>query len=326
MFHAIIFLNYRPLCFHAVALAAAITCLLAGATSCYAQQVADVTIGKWRPKDGLYASPDKDFEMQCGEYGDVVIGLKERSVSGHEWGCKIDKLTQRASSVLQLNMTCNDLNLALHLKKPEGTLFKEVMLLKRIDERSVSVRRTLNGKFEDSAWRADYCPDEAQRMYAEAAASERARKEYKLPEELSRPNQWRPKDGIYAGTGPEFGDRCAKSSDIVVGLVDGSISSGNAKCKVVAVMNTGQAAMSLSMTCNRPLTKQAPSPEKKDSGASARREDRPSTFEVIRMSRIHDNSFHMQKTVNRKFEDDGGPVAYCPEEAQRVNATKKASK
>lgn len=325
MFHAI-FLNYRPLSFHAVALAAAVTCLLIGATSCYAQEVADVTIGKWRPKDGLYASPAKDFEMQCGEYGDVVIELKERSVSGHEWDCKIDKFTQRASSVLQLHMTCNDLNLEGHLKKPEGTQFKEVMLLKRIDEKSVSVRRTLNGKFEGSAWQADYCPDGAQRMYAEAVASERARKEYKLPEELQRPNQWRPKDGIYAGTGPEFSDRCAKSGDVAVGLVDGSISGGKAHCKVVSVMNTGRAAMSLSITCNQPSAKQAPSPAKKGSAANARQEDTPSTFDVIRMSRIDDNSFHMQKTVNRKFEDDGGPVAYCPEEAQRAYAARKAGK
>ena len=29
-------------------------------------------------------------------------------------------------------------------------------------------------------------------------------------------------------------------------------------------------------------------------------------MDVIRMSRIDDNTFHMQKTVDKKFRDDGG--------------------
>ena len=49
-------------------------------------------------------------------------------------------------------------------------------------------------------------------------------------------------------------------------------------------------------------------------------------MDVIRMSRIDDNTFHMQKTVDKKFKDDGGPVAYCPEEAQRAYAVTKAKK
>ena len=93
------------------------------------------------------------------------------------------------------------------------------------------------------------------RIEEKKRAKEEAR--YKIPEQLSRSSQWRPKDGIYASTGPDFGDRCAKSGDVAIGLVDGSISSGKAQCKVVEVMNTGQAAMSLNMTCNQPSAKQA---------------------------------------------------------------------
>lgn len=185
MRHANMFLNCKQRsCRVIAALAFFVICLLADAPPCLTQESAKGATEKWRPKDGLYASPDKDFEMHCGEYGDVVIALKEKSVSGHEWGCTINKLTETAPSTIQLNMTCSDLNLAVHIKKPEETRFKEIMLLKRINEKSISVRRTLNGKFEDSAWQADYCPDGAQRMYAEAVASERSRNEYKIPEQL----------------------------------------------------------------------------------------------------------------------------------------------
>lgn len=91
-------------------------------------------------------------------------------------------------------------------------------------------------------------------------------------------------------------------------------------------MNTGLAAMSLSMTCNQPSAKQTPSPTKKGSEANSRREAGTLSMDVIRMSRIDDNTFHMQKTVDKKFKDDGGPVAYCPEEAQRAYAVTKAKK
>jgi hypothetical protein len=34
----------------------------------------------------------------------------------------------------------------------------------------------------------------------------------------------------------------------------------------------------------------------------------------------------MQKTVDKKFKDDGGPVAYCPEDAQRAYAARVTKK
>jgi hypothetical protein len=62
-------------------------------------------------------------------------------------------------------MICDDYNLALYLnprdKNAEGRKFKEVMLLRRINENAISVRRTLNGKFKGSSWQADYCPEQS---------------------------------------------------------------------------------------------------------------------------------------------------------------------
>lgn len=139
---------------------------------------------------------------------------------------------------------------------------------------------------------------------------------------------WRPKDGIYASPGADFGDRCAKSGDVTIGLTEGSISSGKSQCKVVGLMNTGQAAVSLNMTCSPEAGKQAPPSKKRGGDANPRGHvypQTPSTY-VIRMSRIDDNTFHMQKTVDRKLRDDGGPVAYCPEDAQRAYAARMTKK
>ena len=91
------------------------------------------------------------------------------------------------------------------------------------------------------------------------------------------------------------------------------------------MMNTGLAAMSLNMTCIQPSAK-PPSPAKKNSEGNSPREAGTSSMDVIRMSWIHGNTFHMQKTMDKRFKDDGGPVAYCPEEAQRAYAARKVSK
>lgn len=331
MLHANIFLNCKQRDYRVIAaLVVSVVCMFAGPTPCLSQESAKGTTEKWRPKDGLYASPDKNLEMRCGEFGELAISLSEKSVSGNEWSCRITRLTDTTPSSVKIDMTCYDYNLALSLDERDPNAyerkFKEIMLLKRVNDTSMSVRKTLNGQFKGPSWQADYCPEDVQREHIEQATHAVEEAKYKIPEQLSRPNQWRPKDGIYASTGPDFGDRCAKSGDVAIGLTDGSISSGKAQCKVVEVMNTGQAAMSLNMTCSQPETKQARTPAKKGAEANSPREAGTLSMDVIRMSRIDDNTFHMQKTVDKKFRDDGGPVAYCPEEAQRAYAARKANK
>jgi hypothetical protein len=139
------------------------------------------------------------------------IDLAERSIGGNEWSCEVKRLTDTARASIRLDMNCYDLNLAESLnrpdKNPEDRTFKEVMILERISDHATSVRKTLNGKFRGPAWQADYCPDEAQRAHDEADARARAKSEYKIPEQLSRPNQWRPMVGIYASTGTVFSER-----------------------------------------------------------------------------------------------------------------------
>jgi len=310
-----------------VRLTFAISCLLGAATSAFAQRSATPAVEQWRPADGYYESPGKDFDSDCRkEYGVFTIELAEKSVQGFEWSCEINKITDTAPGAIKLNMTCYDINMPTSKRDPNAgeRPFKEIMLLERLNEKSLTVRKTLNGKFKGPSWRADYCPEDVQRAHIEEKKRVEEEARYKVPEQLLNPKQWRPKDGIYATPGADFNDRCTKSGDVVVGLTDGAISSGKAECKVVGLMSTGQASVSL--TCSPEAGKQASSSKKKGGDANASKDPETSSADIIRMRRIDDNTFHMQKTVDRKFKDDGGPVAYCPEEAQRAYAASRVRK
>jgi hypothetical protein len=50
-------------------------------------------------------------------------------------------------------------------------------VLKKIDSHSMVVRKTVDGKFKDPEWKAVYCPKEAQQMYRDATAENRAKSE-----------------------------------------------------------------------------------------------------------------------------------------------------
>jgi hypothetical protein len=160
--------------------ASALTCLLGTATLALAQDGAKHP-EKWRPKDGTYAGPGKDFDRQCGEFGDVIVELTEKKVSGNEWSCDVTKLSDTAPGVIRLEMSCDDYNLGLAINDPNpyDRKFKEIMLLKKLDEMTIFVRKTSNGKFAYPRWRASYCPEEAQRMYIEAKARNKAEAEQK---------------------------------------------------------------------------------------------------------------------------------------------------
>jgi hypothetical protein len=152
--------------------------------------IAEPVMGKWRPKEGTYAAPGADFSLRCGEFGDVIVELNKKSISGNEWSCKINKLMDTAPGSIKLDITCNDYNLALFINDRDPNAyekkFKEIMLLRKIDGKSMFVRKTLNGKFKDPDWRASYCPEDAQRMYTEARARDKGEAEQKATEERSR--------------------------------------------------------------------------------------------------------------------------------------------
>ena len=115
-------------------------CVFCATTSTLGEDNANSSMEKWRPKDGRYASPGKDFLSECMESGYFYIDLAKRSIGGNEWSCEVKRLTDTARDSIKLDMNCYDLNLAESLNRPDKNpgdrTFKEVMILKRIGNQS----------------------------------------------------------------------------------------------------------------------------------------------------------------------------------------------
>jgi hypothetical protein len=155
----------------------AVILLFSAATPILAQDSARTTTEKWRPKDGVYASPGKDFVASCGESAYLGIELAKKRVGGNEWSCDITKITDTAPGAVKLDMSCNDYNLGLDIKDPNPyeRKFKEIMLLSKIDAKTLFVRKTFQRKVQISALAGFLLPRRAaahpHRGSAEAMAS-----------------------------------------------------------------------------------------------------------------------------------------------------------
>jgi len=104
-----------------IGLALVISALLGAPTSALAQPSAASTLEKWRPTDGYYESPGKDFDSDCRKaYGVFTIELAEKSVSGFEWNCSVNRVTDTAPGAIKLNMTCYDINMPTSARDPDA--------------------------------------------------------------------------------------------------------------------------------------------------------------------------------------------------------------
>jgi hypothetical protein len=301
--------------------AIAFTLLTSATTTGFAQDIAKPATEKWRPKEGTYAAPGADFSVRCGEDGDVIVELKDNSISGNEWSCKVTNLTETAPDAIRLNMTCYDYNLALFINSRDPNAyerkFKEIMLLRKNNGNSVFVRKTLNGKFKNPEWRASYCPEEAQRMHTEATASNKAEAAQKAVEERLKLNPWRPQDGVYATPGTNFEDRCLKAGDAIIEFAERSISGGTDKCSVTFIRDEPN-AVRLFATCSREPNAQSSIGRIGEGGSIPAL---PSS-ETIILKKIDDNNVLLQKSKNGNI-DSGKQLSYCGQDAQRMHAQQK---
>jgi hypothetical protein len=275
-------------------MAFAVILLSCAATPILAQDSGKTTTEKWRPKDGVYASPGKDFVAGCEESAYLAIELAKKRVGGNEWSCDITKITDTAPGAVKLDMSCNDYNLGLDIKDPNPyeRKFREIMLLSKIDAKTLFVRKTSNGKFRDTRWRASYCPDEQQRIHTGEALK-----------------PWHPRDGIYASSGANFDERCLKPGDTIVDFAGKTISSGADRCEIYSYDDPLLIDPTMDVVCNEtPSTK----------GLVTRNGMYgPPGFEVLRLKRIDDKTIFLQKTHNGQFSEPGHQVSYCGDEAQR---------
>ena len=281
-----------------------------------AQDVTAPATPKWRPKAGIYAIPGKGFEDACGEFQDVIIELAQGAISGHEWSCKVNRLSETAPGAIRLDMTCDDYNLAGYLNEPEDKIFKEVMLLKKIDEKRIVVRKTVNGKFKDPEFRASYCPQNWQHAYLESKAQDKAEARKTAEEEKLRLHPWRPQEGVYATSDTNLNDHCQKNGDAVIELSERSISIGSDKCNVTFIRDQTN-EIRLFATC----TQQGASGWPADSGSTPA----PPTSETIVLNKVDDKTILVQRIKNGNL----APIqklSFCSEDAQKMHAQQKAAK
>jgi hypothetical protein len=276
----------------------AVILLSCAVTPILAQDSAKTTAEKWRPKDGVYASPGKDFVASCEEAAHLGIELAKKRVGGNEWSCDITKITDMTPGAVRLDMSCNDYNLGLDIKDPNPyeRKFKEIMLLSKIDAKTLFVRKTSNGKFRDTRWQASYCPDEQQRIHTGEALK-----------------PWHPRDGIYASSGANFGERCLKSGDTIVDFAGKTISSGADRCEIYSYNDPLLIDPIMDVVCNETRSTKGLVTRTIDGGGMYG----PPGFEILRLKRIDDKTIFLQKTHNGQFSEPGQQVSYCGDEAQR---------
>lgn len=246
-------------------------------------------------------SPDKGFAEACGEFGDLNVELHDKSISGHEWGCKVRKLTDTGPSAIRLDMTCSDYNLAEDVTKPEDTKFREVVLLKKIDDKSMLVRKTLDGKFRDPEWKAVYGSREAQQMYRESTADNKVRIEQ---EKAATKTAWQPRDGVYASAGADFDDRCMKSGDAVVRLAQSALSIGGSGCYVAHVSVDPPNAVTLTVNCG---VQGAVTSNGLITGSNS--------TESVTLSKIDDQSVLFRRSRDGQATASDQQLRYCPDAA-----------
>jgi hypothetical protein len=285
---------------------------------CAAQEAASSPQAKWRPEDGIYAAPGKDFLASCSEYDDIVIDLRDRSVSGNEWSCKITSVVNEAPDAIKIEMTCDDYNLAQYINprdpKPEERRFKEILLLKRIDAGTIVVHKSSNGKFKYPAWTASYCPKETQRSYAKAKTEgkQKAKEESKQKAEQEQAlRNAHPRDGVYSAAGADFEDRCAKFDDTIVAFAGKSIATASNICKIENTRVQLPDTVRIDAAC----TLQAAS------GPETVSVQDPNTIqdrENLMFKKIDDKTVILWIINNGHFTGDGRTLSYCSDKVQRA--------
>jgi hypothetical protein len=202
-------------------------------------------------------------------------------------------------------------NLAEYLHEPEDKTFKEVMLLKKIDQERIVIQKTVNGKFKDPEFRASYCAQNWQLAYLESKTQSNAEAEQKAVEEKLRLDPWRPREGVYATSGINFNDHCLKNGDATVELTERSISIGSDRCSVTFIRDEPDDAIKLFATCI--------------GAANANGSVSPGPDTII-LARVDDKTLFIQKSRNGKLAGSGEQLSYCSEDVQKMHAQQKAAK
>ncbi|MBJ7401985.1 MAG: hypothetical protein JHD07_01220 [Bradyrhizobium sp.] len=273
-----------------------------------------MTADKWRPKSGVYAELGKNFQSSCNESGDLTIDLGEKSINGYEWGCKVTQVIDLAPGSLKVGMVCDDYNLAQNLnpRDPnwENRQFNEVMFVKRINDTTISVQKSLNGKVKDPPWRAAYCPLETQRAIAEATLRAKLEAKRKADQERTL-KEAHPRDGVYAAAGADFEERCTKFNDTVVAFSGKSITTASNICKIERTRVQLPDTVRVGADC-----KLQPAPDR--DAVTVQNVDTTPDRENLMFKKIDDKTVILWIIDNGRFTGDGRKLSYCSDQVQRA--------
>jgi hypothetical protein len=118
--------------------------------------------GKWQPRYGVYAQRGNDFNDRCMKSGDMVVDLKNISLSGGVSRCVITGTDDQSKSSISLDAICNQKPNAVGVvARKNGDLVppgSEKIIISKTDDQNVTFRKSRGGEFSEPAVSLAYCP------------------------------------------------------------------------------------------------------------------------------------------------------------------------
>jgi hypothetical protein len=109
---------------------------------------------------------------RCLKSGDLIVGLAKKSVSSGAASCAISNITESPPDGINLGLNCERKlgapALAGDDRKIRERSVAEAMILRKVDDQTVSQRNTHGGEFTEPERQLSYCGEEAQRKYTES--------------------------------------------------------------------------------------------------------------------------------------------------------------
>src|SRR6202035_3232052 len=106
---------------------------------------------------------------RCLKSGDAIIGLAQNSVSSGTASCYVSNVVDAPPYAVKLGVICNQSGAqGVVMRNVNGqTAFEpagaETVIVRKIDDQTVSLQKTRNGQFSEPAQQLSYCPEQAQR-------------------------------------------------------------------------------------------------------------------------------------------------------------------
>jgi len=128
--------------------------------------------GAWEPLYGVYARPGDDFYDRCMKAADVVIDNKDISLSGGASHCAVTSTEERSKDYTSLNAVCDQNPNAVGVVMRKNGNFvapgSEKIAISKTGDRTITLKKSRGGEFSEPAQPLAYCPDPAQRAYADS--------------------------------------------------------------------------------------------------------------------------------------------------------------